>query len=230
MNATRFLLIAIVAIVATACSNTQKVVVTDNTHSPNANQLSILEHAKTTYSTGNAKIQLPYELNALLGDTTQRIVALPLWDQAYFVNDGKEALVVPLKSNLNGTELFSDLIVTQKGTTYPKMVTTYLQYNTDNATEYIHIESTASGLFYRSLLLDNKNRIIDIVGENGVVQGKTSPKLKNHGKKTKTPRIQKTTINSVGLKAQDNLPRPRQYNRVQTTGFNPYWYNRIIHQ
>lgn len=171
MRIKNLLFIAIVLILNISCANSKKVVYANEIKKLNDNQHCLLDHAKNTYYTGDNKILLPIELNMLLGDSAavQNIETHPQWDDAYFVKDIEDdVLIVPMKSNLNNVELFSDLIVMKKDSLYPKIVSTYLEYKNDKTTEYLHIESTIKGGFYRAMIYDKYNRVIATYGPKDV--------------------------------------------------------------
>ena len=174
MRTTNLLLIVIVSILSISCANSKKVVYANEINKLNDNQQCILEHTKNTYHTGDNKILLPTELNVLLGDsaTAQNIEAHPQWDNAYFVKDREDdVLIVPLKSNHNEVELFSDLIIMKKDSIYPKIVSTYLECKAEKTTEYIQIESFINGTFYRAMVCDKNNQVIAVYGPKDMSVG-----------------------------------------------------------
>ena len=167
MKATNLLLISIISILSISCANSQKVVYANSANELNLNQQCLLSHSKEIYQSGNNKILLPSELNVLFGDSTatQNMVAQPIWDNAYFMKDREEdVLIIPMKASHNNMELFSDLIVVKNYSRYSAMVSTYLVCKTEAATEYFQIESNVKGEFYRARVLDEKNNVIAIYG------------------------------------------------------------------
>lgn len=167
MKVQNFLLTIVLSILTISCANSQKVVYADEANKLNNEQQNLLEHTKEAYLSGDKKILLPVEISALLGDSTamQNIVTQLLWSKAYFVKDREDdALIIPLKANHNNVELFSELIVIKADTIYPKIVSTYLECKTDKTTEYIQIESTTKGEFYRAMVFDENNKVVATYG------------------------------------------------------------------
>ena len=169
MRTKNLLLIVIVLILSISCANSKKVVYANEVEKLNTTHQSLLEHTKNTYTTSDTKILLPIELNWLLGDSAsaQKIEAHPQWENAYFVKDREEdVLVVPMQSNHKDMELFSDLIVIKKDSIYPKMVSTFLKCETEKKTKYVHIQSNIDGKICSVLECDKDGKVIRANGNN----------------------------------------------------------------
>ena len=193
MKTKNLLLIVIVSILSISCANSKKVVYANEINKLNDNQLSLLEHTKNTYHTSDNKILLPTELNLLLGDSAiaENIETHPQWDNVYFVKDREDdVLIVPLKSNHNEVELFSDLIVMKEDSIYPKMVSTYLECKAEKTTEYIQIESSIKGEFYNAKILDENNKVVATYGINyAIVPEENRKENKKSNSLRKNPQV-----------------------------------------
>ncbi len=186
MKVTDLLLTIVLSLLTISCINGQKIVYADGTKKLNNDQQNLLEFTKKTYLSDENKILLPTEISVLLGDssTTENIVAQPLWKKAYFVKEKKtEALIIPMQSNYNDIELYSDLIVVKQSSVYSNIVSTYLECKSESSTKYIQIESTTKGEFYRAMVRDENNNVIATYGKQDfkIPYGKEGNKyLTNH--------------------------------------------------
>lgn len=221
MKAKNLLLIAIVSILSISCANSKKVVYANEVEKLNTTHQSLLEHTKNTYTTSDTKILLPIELNLLLGDSAsaQKIEAHPQWENAYFVKDREEdVLVVPMQSNHKDMELFSDLIVIKKDSIYPKMVSTFLKCETEKKTKYVHIESNIDGKICSVLECDKDGKLI-------------------RRNEIRDPETQGTKLSSVwssryrSRKAGDNIPYRNDWRNANNKGYHiDYQGNKVLNK
>ena len=223
MKAIRMILAVMMAVVMMAsCANSQKVVSANEAKKLNKNQQCLLDHTNELLQTCDNKILLPTELNVLFGDSanTQNIEAQPMWDKAHFVSEKDvNVLVVPMKSNHTGVGTSSMLIVEKKDAKYYEIISTYLECNMGNATEYIQIESNINGKFNSAKVYDENNNVIATYGINYYTVPEENRGKNNSNNNSpsifldKTELVQASRISSTKgfLNTRNDLNFPKSY-------------------
>ena len=100
MRAKRNISAIVIAIMCVLSITAQKIIPVDSTHLLSIEQKQTIEFIKKHIDKNNSELELPLEVNYLLGDTKAKdhYKMKPIWKESYFLSSDSVELIVPLQN------------------------------------------------------------------------------------------------------------------------------------
>ena len=100
MRAKRNISAIVIALMCVLSITAQKIIPVDSTHLLSIEQKQTIEFIKKHIDKNNSELELPLEVNYLLGDTKAKdhYKMKPIWKESYFLSSDSVELIVPLQN------------------------------------------------------------------------------------------------------------------------------------